>query len=474
MSTVYPLFLAGEWVKTDTVLPNVNPYSGEKIGDVCQAGEEEAERAVEAAVRSFPELRRLPSYERARILLDVAAQIRENKEELVTLMSSEAGVPRFFTGIEVDRAVHTFTTAAEEAKRIGGEVLPLDLLPGSENRFGYTRRVPIGPILGITPFNFPLNLVAHKVAPAFAVGNPVVLKPAPQAPCTALKLAEFFEKAGLPRGALSVLPTSVKVAEKLVRDERFKLLTFTGSASVGWYLKQVAGKKRVMLELGSNSAAVVHEDTPDLDFAAKRLALGGLASAGQVCISVQRVFVHRPVYDTFRQRFLEAVAEIPVGDPLDPATRVGPLIDEANAIRVEKWVENAVAKGARVLTGGHRNGVFYEPTVLENVDHTCEVYTEEIFGPVILLEPYETFEDALDLVNESRFGLQAGVFTSNIRNILQAADELEVGGVIINDYPTYRIDHMPYGGVKESGLGREGLKYAIQEMTELRLVVFNR
>ena len=474
MSTVYPLFLAGDWVETPSRLANVNPYSGESLGDVCQAGEEEAERAVTAAVQAFRELKRLPSYERARILLDVARQIRENKEELVTLMSGEAGVPRFFTGIEVDRAVHTFTTAAEEAKRIGGEVLPLDLLPGSEDRFGYTRRVPLGPVLGITPFNFPLNLVAHKVAPAIAVGNPIVVKPAPQAPCTALKLAEFFEKAGLPRGALSVLPTSVKVAEKLVRDDRFKLLTFTGSASVGWYLKQAAGKKRVMLELGSNSAAVVHQDAPDLDFAARRLALGAMASAGQVCISVQRVFVHRPVYEEFRQRFVDAVGATKVGDPLNPDTRVGPLIDEANAIRVEKWVENAVAKGARVLTGGHRNGVFYEPTVLENVDHSCEVYTEEVFGPVVLLEAYDSFEDALNLVNESRFGLQAGVFTADVRNILRAAEELEVGGVIVNDYPTYRIDHMPYGGVKDSGLGREGLKYAIQEMTELRLVVFNR
>ena len=474
MSTVYPLFLAGDWVETPSRLANVNPYSGEVLGDVCQAAEEEAERAVTAAVQAFRELKRLPSYERTRILLDVARQIRENKEELVTLMSSEAGVPRFFTGIEVDRAVHTFTTAAEEAKRIGGEVLPLDLLPGSEDRFGYTRRVPLGPVLGITPFNFPLNLVAHKVAPAVAVGNPIVVKPAPQAPCTALKLAEFFEKAGLPRGALSVLPTSVKVAEKLVRDDRFKLLTFTGSASVGWYLKQAAGKKRVMLELGSNSAAVVHQDAPDLDFAARRLALGAMASAGQVCISVQRVFVHGPVYEEFRQRFVDAVGAIRVGDPLNPDTRVGPLIDEANAIRVEKWVENAVAKGARVLTGGHRNGVFYEPTVLENVDHSCEVYTEEVFGPVVLLEAYDSFEDALNLVNESRFGLQAGVFTADVRNILRAAEELEVGGVIVNDYPTYRIDHMPYGGVKDSGLGREGLRYAIQEMTELRLVVFNR
>ncbi len=473
MEQVYPIYLAGEWVETAERLENRNPYSGELVGLVCQAGEGEAERAVEAAVEAADEVRRLPAYRRAQILAGVAETIRRRKEELVKLMSAESGVPRFFTSIEVDRAVHTLTTAAEEAKRLGGEVMPLDLLPGSERRWGFTRRVPLGPVIGITPFNFPLNLVLHKVAPAVAVGNPIVLKPSPQAPCTALRLARFFAEAGLPAGALSVLPMSVSVAEKLVRDERFRLLTFTGSAAVGWYLKTIAGKKKVLLELGGNAGTIVHSDAPDLDFAVQRVAIGGFGAAGQVCISVQRVFVHRPAYDRFKEKLLRAVEQLKVGDPLDPETRVGPMIDQANLNRVSAWVEKAVNAGARVLTGGRAEGPCYLPTVLENVDHRLEVYCEEVFGPVVVVEAYDDFDEALRLVNESRFGLQAGVFTSDVRNVWRAVDQLEVGGVIVNDVPTYRIDHMPYGGVKDSGLGREGLRWAIEAMTELRLIVVN-
>jgi glyceraldehyde-3-phosphate dehydrogenase (NADP+) len=473
MAEIFPLYLAGEWCETGEKVEDRNPYDGSLLALVCQAGAEEVERATEVAVATVRTLRELPAYRRAEILLEVANQLRERKEDFAQLISRESGIPRFFSSIEVDRAIHTLTTAAEEAKRIGGEVIPLDLLRGSERRWAFTRRVPIGPVLGITPFNFPLNLVLHKVAPAVAAGNPIVIKPSPHTPCTALRLAELFDKAGLPKGALSVLPMPTQTAERLVRDDRYRLLSFTGSDTVGWYLKSLAGRKRVILEMGGNAGAIVHSDAPDLDYAAERVAAGAFGSAGQVCISVQRIFVHRPIYDHFREKLVRAVALLPVGDPLDPNTRVGPMIDAANLERVSRWVSRAVDRGARVVTGGEAKPPFYLPTLLENVDHSCEVYCEEVFGPVAILEPYDSFADAVALVNESRFGLQAGVFTSDFRNFLLAADQLEVGGVILNDVPTYRVDHMPYGGVKDSGFGREGLRWAIEQMTELKLVVIS-
>lgn len=473
MAEVFPLYLAGEWRETAEKLEDRNPFDGSLLGLVCQAGESEAELAVREAMEAAESLRDLPAYRRAEILLRVASSLSQEKEAFVELMSREAGIPRFFTGMEVERAIHTLTTAAEEAKRIGGEVIPLDLLRGSERRWAFTRRVPLGPVLGITPFNFPLNLVLHKLAPAIAAGDPVIIKPSPHTPCTALRLAQLFEEAGLPKGALSVLPARVEVAERLVRDDRLRLVSFTGSAAVGWYLKSIAGRKKVVLELGGNAGVIVHSDAPDLEYAAQRIAIGAFGSAGQVCISVQRIFVHRPIYDDFKARLIRASQALPVGDPLDPATRVGPMIDSANLQRVATWVGNAVKKGATVLLGGRAEPPFYLPTLLEGVDHSCEVYAEEVFGPVAVIEPYNRFQEAIALVNDSRFGLQAGVFTADIRNLLLAADRLEVGGVIWNDVPTYRVDHMPYGGVKESGFGREGLRWAIEEMTELKLVVVN-
>ncbi len=360
----------------------------------------------------------------------------------------------------------------KEAKRIGGDVIPMDLAPGMDRHLSLLRRVPIGPVLGITPFNFPLNLVAHKVAPCLAAGNPMVLKPAPQTPLTALLLAEIVLEAGLPPGALSVVPCENAVAEQMVTDERFKVLSFTGSAAVGWMLKAKSGKKRVLLELGGNAGVIVEPDA-DVELAATRCAVGGYAYSGQTCISVQRVFVHESVHDRFVEQFVARVAALKAGDPADDATVIGPLIDEAAAKRVEQWIQEAAAQGARVLTGGKRAGSVVEATVLANVTPAMKVSCREVFGPVVTVSRYKDFAAALAALNDSDYGLQAGVFTRDINRIFRAYRELEVGAVLANEIPTFRAEHMPYGGVKDSGLGREGVRYAIEEMTEPKLLILN-
>jgi len=387
-------------------------------------------------------------------------------------MTGEAGKPITDARREVARAVQTFTIAAEEAKRIPGEVIPLDWTPGMDSHVGILRRVPIGPVLGITPFNFPLNLVAHKVAPALAAGNPIVIKPAPQTPMTALLLAEVALEAGVPPGGLNVLPCDNQVAERLVVDPRFKLLSFTGSAAVGWMLKAKCGKKKVVLELGGNAGVIVEQDA-DLDFAAQRCASGGFGYAGQTCISVQRIFVHHSVVDLFTTKFLLQVARLKGGDPNDEATVVGPLIDQHAAHRVEEWIGEAVAQGARVLLGGKRMGSVVEATVLTNVTPTMKVSCQEVFGPVVTVTPYRQFDEALQAMNRSEYGLQAGVFTQDVNKVFHAFRHLEVGAVLANEIPTFRAEHMPYGGVKDSGLGREGLRVSIEEMTEPRFLVLN-
>jgi glyceraldehyde-3-phosphate dehydrogenase (NADP+) len=474
MATEFPFWLAGKPGRSSTPAEVINPFDNSRVGRTWLAGDAEFDRAADAAVAAAPAMRALPPHERAAILLAVSGALTQRRDEIARTLAGEAGKAIRDAAAEVDRASMTFHVAAEEARRIGGDVLPLDLAPHGAGRIGITRRVPIGPVAAISPFNFPLNLSAHKVAPAIAAGNPVVLKPATKTPLSALYLAELLAGAGLPEGAVSVLPMPRAVGDRLVTDTRFKLLTFTGSSPVGWDMKARAGKKKVILELGGN-AGVVIDDSADVAFAAKRVATGGFALAGQSCISVQRVYVHERVVEDFTARLIALVAALKVGDPLDPATDVGPMIDEGEAARVDAWVQEAVAEGARVLTGGRRlGGAFYAPTVLTNVPRESKVCAAEVFAPLVGIFPFARFDEALRDVNRSAFGLQAGVFTSSLEHALRAFDELEVGGVIVNDVPTWRIDHMPYGGVKDSGLGREGPRYTIEEMTEPKLLVINR
>ena len=462
--------LDGEWITAGEPALVRSPYDGSVVGSVSMAGAAEVERAIAASVRDFENTRKLAPYERQCVLLAVANSIAARKEEFARTIALEAGKPIGTARAEVERAVFTFTVAAEEATRIGGEVLPLDLQPSTVGRWGMVRRYALGPILAITPFNFPLNLVAHKVAPAIAAGCPVVLKPAPQTPLTALLLAECVRAASWPKGALHVLPLSNDDVALLVRDDRLKMLTFTGSTTVGWMLKAQAGKKKVVLELGGNGGVIVHSDA-DLEYAAERCVVGGFSYAGQSCIAVQRILVQRTIFKPFLDAFLKQVARLVVGDPLDEATDVGPLIRESDAVRVLEWVDEAVRGGAKLLCGGTRRGALVAPTVLTGTDAKMRVNGCEVFGPVKTVEPYDDFADALRAVNDSPFGLQAGVFTHDARLLFRAYDELQVGGVVAGDVPTFRIDHMPYGGVKDSGFGREGLRYAIEEMTEPKLLV---
>lgn len=449
-----------------------NPFDQSVVAQVCRAAAKDALDAVTAASAAFTLTRCLPAYERARILRQVADEISERREELARLMTHEAGKPVRDARVEVSRATNTFTVAAEEAKRIGGEILPLDWTPGSENRTALVRRFPIGPVLGITPFNFPLNLVAHKVAPAIASGNPIIIKPASQTPLSALRLGEMVTRAGWPKGAISVLPCSNEVAAQMWRDERIQKLSFTGSAEVGWRLKGEVPRKTVTLELGGNAAVVIHRDA-EIERAVQRCVQGGFAYAGQSCISVQRIYLHEEIADTFLRSFVDGVKDLRVGDPLDEQTDVGPMINLAAAERAEAWINEAIDAGARILAGGRREGSLLQPTVLADVAPDLKVSCEEVFAPVVVVEPYSDFDSVVRRVNDSRFGLQIGVWTRDYRRIFAAYEELEAGAVIINDVPTYRADHMPYGGVKDSGVGREGIRSAIHEMTEEKLLVLN-
>jgi acyl-CoA reductase-like NAD-dependent aldehyde dehydrogenase len=465
-------YLQGRWIEEGTPVEIRAPYDGARLAQVFQATREHVERAIQAAVRAFGSTRRLPAFERQRVLRSIAQQITSRKEEFARTLAQEAGKPIKVARTEIERGIFTFTVAAEETTRIPGEYLSLDWQQFTAGRWGIVRRYPVGPLVGITPFNFPLNLVAHKVAPAIASGCPIILKPAPQTPLTAFLLAETVEQAGLPDGAFNVLPLSNEDAGLLVSDERIKLISFTGSAPVGWDIKRRAGKKKVVLELGGNAGVIVHGDS-DVAWAAERCVTGGFSYAGQTCISVQRILVERPAFGKFTEKLLAGVKNLKIGDPLDEDTDLGPLIRESDAIRATEWVQEAVRNGATLLCGGKRRGPVLEPTVLTGTRPDMKVNCQEIFAPVVTVEPYDDFSQALRLTNESPYGLQAGVFTRDVNRIFQAYEELEVGGVIAGDVPSFRIDHMPYGGVKDSGLGREGLRYAIEEMTEPRLLVMN-
>jgi acyl-CoA reductase-like NAD-dependent aldehyde dehydrogenase len=469
----FPCLIAGEATRTTDTIEVRSPYDGALAAVVHRAGSAEIEGAIASAAASFETTRRLPSWKRAEVLEKVSATITERLDDLARIIALEAGKPIKTARVEVARAAFTFKVAGEEARRIYGEIVPLDWLPGTEGREAHVRRVPLGPIAGISPFNFPLNLVAHKLAPAVAAGNPIVLRPASQTPISALELGRIVLEAGWPAGAISVVPSSTEAAAPLVEDERIRLLTFTGSPAVGWELKRRAGRKRVTLELGGNAAVIVHSDA-DPDFAAERIVWGGFSYAGQSCISVQRVYVSESIYQPFLARLLPRVQELEVGDPLDERTDVGPLIDAAAAARVEEWVADARTAGARVLCGGTRQGTLWEPTVLDAIRPDLRVSCAEVFAPLIGLFPYSDVRQAIEAADDSDYGLQAGLFTEDQRIIAAAIDQLEVGGLIVNDVSAFRVDHMPYGGVKLSGFGREGLRYAIEEMTEMKLVVFNQ
>ena len=467
----HKIYLAGTWVDSPDRLEVANPADpANPAGATYNATEAQYEQAVEAAVAAFEQTRVLPAYERGRALREISAGIKARREEIGRILSLEAGKPIRDALVEVDRAVLTFRLGAEEAERMTGEMLPLDLMASSKGRVGITRRFPIGPVAAISPFNFPLNLAAHKLAPAIAAGCSIVLKPPSKDPLTMLTVAEIVDGVGLPAGAVSILPMTRELGDRMVADDRFKLLTFTGSPSVGWRMKERAGKKKVVLELGGNAGVIV-DRTADLDWAVRRTLVGAFAYAGQVCISVQRMFLHDDIREAFLEKFVEGVKALKLGDPLQPDTDVGPMVDEHAAQRTQRWVDEAVQLGGTVVAGGKADGTFFQPTILENVPVEAQVCSNEAFAPLVVVFGFSDFDDAVRQVNDSSFGLQTGVFTNDLANAWQAFNELEVGGVIVNDIPTYRIDHMPYGGVKDSGLGREGLRWSIEDMTELRIMV---
>ncbi len=462
----------GKWIEEGDPIEIKAPYDGNVIASVFQGRREHAEAAIAAAVKAFGTTRRLPAFERQRVLRRVVENISQRKQEFARTMAQEAGKPIKAARTEVERAIFTFSVAAEESTRIYGDYLPLDWQEFTAGRWGIVRRFPLGPIAGITPFNFPLNLVAHKVAPAIAAGCPMILKPAPQTPLTALLLAEAVQQAGWPDGGLNVLPLSNEDAGLLVTDERIKLISFTGSAAVGWQIKKNCGKKKVVLELGGNAGVIVHSDA-DLSYAADRCVVGSFAYAGQTCISVQRILVERSVCGKFTELLIEGAKKLKTGDPLEDSTDLGPMIRESDAVRATDWVQEAVRGGARLLYGGQRQGSMMGPAILTGTRPDMKVNCQEIFAPVVTVEPYDDFDQALRQVNNSPYGLQAGLFTRDAKLIFNAYEELEVGGLIAGDVPAFRIDHMPYGGVKDSGMGREGLRYAIEDMTELKLLVMN-
>jgi acyl-CoA reductase-like NAD-dependent aldehyde dehydrogenase len=476
LAPTYPYYLANRPERPNADLEVTDKYSGEVVTRVAMADEAAIDRAIAAAVEATEPMRAMAAFERQSVLQHCARRFSERADELAEALCIEAGKPIKDSRGEVGRLIDTFRMAAEESVRIYGEVLPLDIAPRSRAHTGMWKRVPLGPCSFISPFNFPLNLAAHKVAPAIAAGCPFVLKPASLTPVGALLIGETLAETDLPPGAFSILPCHRQGASSFTEDPRLKLLSFTGSQQVGWDLKARAGKKRVVLELGGNAACIVDEDIrgEHLEDAVARNVVGAFYQSGQSCIGVQRIFVHESIYGEFRDRFVEASRALEAGDPKDPETFIGPMITVGEAERVHRWILDAVDAGASLLCGGERKGNMLQATVLEGVDHGLPLWCEEAFGPVACLEPFADFEEALDRVNDSIYGLQAGVFTRDLYKAQRAWDRLEVGGVVVGDVPSWRVDHMPYGGVKDSGFGREGIRWSIEDMTELRLLVIRR
>ncbi len=467
------LFIDGKWVRRGKTFDVINPYDGSVVGTVPLATPDMVSRAIGAAYEARETMANMPLHERARILSETSRLIEARKEEFARTIALEAGKAWKYAVGEVERAIQTFRFAAAETLTFHGETVPMSAAKGAESRVGFYERFPIGVIGAITPFNFPLNLVAHKVAPAIGAGNTLVLKPASATPFTSILLVEVLLKAGMPPRAINLVAGSGSVVgNAIVTDDRVAMITFTGSPSVGWWIKEKCGKKKVTLELGSNSGIVV-EDDADLELAVSRCLIGAFAYAGQVCISLQRIYVNKKIYDRFVKEFVKRAKKLKVGDPLDPNTDVNPMIDEGEAKRVEEWVKEAVSEGAKVACGGKRKGRIFYPTVITNVKPDMKVSCLEVFAPVVVIDSYKTFEEGIEKLNDSIYGLQAGIFTKDVNKAMYAYKKLHVGGVMINDIPTFRVDQMPYGGIKNSGMGREGLKYAMEEMTEIKLVVFN-
>ncbi|MEQ1876424.1 MAG: aldehyde dehydrogenase family protein [Bdellovibrionia bacterium] len=480
LTRTYKHWIAGTWQTSDTMQEVKSPYTGLPVASMPQATGDQADQALEAAHQAFHKFKKTSRYLRSRLLAGLAAEIQKRRETFVDRIISESGKPRMLADIEVSRAIATFTIAAEEVKRFGGEIVPIDI-EASGRAFGPAQAlwVPRGPVLAITPFNFPLNLAVHKIAPALAVGAPVIVKPPPQAPGAAIFLAELFEKVAkevsdsqesIPLASLQVLSGANEVIEKMVTDPRIATLSFTGSDKVGWMLQQKAVRKKIALELGGNAAVIIHSDA-NLQRAATRSAFGGFSYAGQTCISVQRILVHESVSAQFEKLLVEEIKKLKVGDPNDKDTVIGPLIDQKACDRLKSWIDEASKDGARIVLSGRTTGLVMEPVVMTGVKPQHKLNAEEAFGPIVTIETYTDFDQALDKVNRSKFGLQAGVFTDSAARIRKAIDELDVGGVIINEIPTYRADNMPYGGMKDSGLGREGVRYTMQDFCEIKTVV---
>ncbi|GAB4194038.1 MAG: aldehyde dehydrogenase family protein [Wenzhouxiangellaceae bacterium] len=466
----YPYYLANQAVYANQDLKVNDKYSGELRATVAMADRDTIDQAIGAAAAAAPAMAALRPYQRQELLQQCVAAFEQRFDELAQALCMEAGKPIGDAEGEVTRLIDTFRVAAEESVRFGGEVLNLEISARAKGYRGMTKRVPLGACSFISPFNFPLNLAAHKIAPALAVGCPFVLKPASMTPIGALLIGEVMSELDLPEGAFSILPCHRDGADLFTTDERLKLLSFTGSPDVGWALKAKAGKKKVVLELGGNAACIVDEDA-DIDDAVQRVIFGAFYQSGQSCISVQRLLIHEAIYADFVAKLVEQVKQLKMGDPRDRDTFIGPVISEGDAKRLQQWVEAAVSAGAKVLAGGSREGVMMQPTVVENPPRQCDIYAEEAFGPVLGVSSFSDFNTALDEVNDSRYGLQAGVFTRDLHRVNRAWDVLDVGGVVINDVPSFRVDNMPYGGVKDSGLGREGIRYAMEDMSEIRLLI---
>lgn len=466
----HPFMIGNKAIESHEKIKVINPYSGETMGIVSCADSVHIEEAIQKANIACSFGRRLKNHQKAEILRSISDQIRSSAEDLALTICQEVAKPIRDARNEVERAAITFGIAASITETQEGTLHTLDIHPSSTERIGLSRRFPIGVVLAITPFNFPLNLVAHKVAPALAVGNPVILKPSSKAPVTALKLGRIMSDCGLPDGMFSVLPAQSSEIQRIFTDPRLSMISFTGSPDVGWNLKRIAHKKKVALELGGNAGVIVDENA-NVDYAAKRCCIGAFSFSGQICISVQRIFVHSSIYDEFKVKLVAHASAMLLGDPSQSNVDMGPLIDIESAIRVDQWIEEAINAGSRLVCGGCRTDNFIKPTILERVPHTCKVYRDEVFGPLVTLEPFDSFDDALECINDSRFGLQAGIFTRDFNRIWKSFTELDVGGVVIDDIPTVRVDNYPYGGIKESGCGREGVKYAMEEMSELRMLL---
>ena len=467
------ILIDGEWVESPDLITVTNPFSGDELALVSSANEDLIERSIASAYAAAAKMRLLPRFQIARALRSIAAGIEKRGEEFTRTIVLESAKPLIYARGEVERAIATFSWAAGEAERFTGEIVPIDVQPNGRGKWGRTVRTPRGVIYGITPFNFPLNLVAHKVAPALASGNSIIIKPSPRTPLTALLLGEVFLESGLPVSALQIVPADVKHIDKIVADDRIGMVSFTGSAPIGWDLKSKVGVKPIALELGGN-APVIIDESADNERSLSRTLTGAFAYSGQVCISVQRVYVHAKRFDTWSSEFITLSEKLKVGDPLDENTKISVMIDQDAAKRAESWVNEAVGNGAKLLTSGKRDGSFIEPTVLTKTSPEMRVVSEEVFAPIVVIEKFEDFDEAVGMANNSKYGLQAGVFSENQWNVDRACDMLEFGGVIINDAPIFRVDNMPYGGLKESGFGREGVRYAMNEMTDTKVVVYEK